>query len=332
MTSWNQLLNALRGSYVDFALAVPLVAAGIVLLGSFHYVTSIPREERKKGLKDWVGYLVPPDLYASRSARIDIWVWLINGLLVVPLFQLAVMVSSLLAGDGLNHLLIETLGRHESAIGALWAIVAIQFAASYLGQGFGQYWSHLAFHKMPVLWAIHRAHHSAESANLFAFLRSHPIEIFLNGAARVGCGAVALGLAVFLTGGHLLPETVTAIVWYNAVYVIAGGFRSVDHTHIPIRFGMGLDIALGSPVMHQVHHSAELRHRDVNMGGGGYLFDWIFGTVYVPKPGERWRWGLNEDQLGDRNPHQTLGDFFTEPVREMIRVGRESWSSSDRAS
>lgn len=72
--------------------------------------------------------------------------------------------------------------------------------------------------------------------------------------------------------------------------------------------------------MHQVHHSAELRHRDVNMGGSGYLYDWLFGTAYIPERGETWRWGLNDDELGERNPHLTLSEFYVEPLRRMRQV------------
>lgn len=173
-------------------------------------------------------------------------------------------------------------------------------------------------HKVPALWALHRAHHSAESANLFTFLRSHPLEHFINGATRIAGTAAGIGAAVYLTGGQMQASTVALIFWYNIFYVLIG-FRSVDHLHIPVSYGRFLDVLIGSPVMHQVHHSAEDHHRDVNMAGAGYLFDWLFGTLYVPAKGETWRWGLNESELGDANPHNSLTEFFVEPIRTMLR-------------
>jgi sterol desaturase/sphingolipid hydroxylase (fatty acid hydroxylase superfamily) len=177
-------------------------------------------------------------------------------------------------------------------------------------------------HKVPVLWALHRAHHSAESANLFTFLRSHPLEHFVNGATRVMGTAAGIGLALYITGAKLLPETTAAIFWYNIIYVLIG-FRSVDHLHIPVSYGRFFDVVLGSPIMHQVHHSAEPQHRDVNMAGAGYLFDWMFGTLYVPKKGETWRWGLNDAELGENNPHNNLRGFFVEPMITMYVEARK---------
>ena len=319
---WAGMWPILRESYVNFAMAIPMVFAGIAVLGSIYYFGAIPPQQRGRGIRGLVAYLFPKQLYGSRSARIDIWVWIINGLVVVPLFAISVAMGGMLAGEFLNRGLLALFGPQVSIVTQVWAIVTIQFLASFFGQGFGQYWSHLAMHKVPALWALHRAHHSAETANLFAFLRSHPVEIFINSGTRVACGGILLSIAIFATGGTLLPETIHALVWYNLLYVVLGGFRSVDHTHIPIRFGGGLDILIGSPIMHQLHHSAEPQHRDVNMGGSGYIYDWLFGTVYVPRSGETWRWGLNDEEIGERSPHRTLRAFFVDPLREFAAVLR----------
>ena len=45
------------------------------------------------------------------------------------------------------------------------------------------------------------------------------------------------------------------------------------------------------------------------------IFDWMFGTLYVPAKDEQYRWGLNEAERGDANPHRTLRDFYCEPFR-----------------
>lgn len=291
------------------------------------FLLSRPREF-KSGFRGWLAYLFPIGYYTTNSARIDFWIWLLNGLLIVPAFQFCVLFSAMVVGVGFHEILTNVFGATETAVTGIGAAVAVQFFGNYLGFGFGQYAGHLAFHKVPWLWAIHRAHHSAESPNLFAFFRSHPVEIFLNGATRVIGAAVGTGVALYFTGGVLLSETVTLLFWYNVIYVLTG-FRSVDHTHIPIRYGKVLDIVIGSPIMHQVHHSAELRHRDVNMGGAGYVYDWIFGTAYVPKRGETWRWGLNDEELGAHNPHQSLRDFFVEPLVSMWRSLNGKSQTSD---
>ena len=313
------VMSSANDAYSNFFINIPLVLIGLLLSGIILYFIERKNRNSDLGIKDFLNYLVPLDQYTSSSAKIDIWVWFINGLLVIPVAQVAMAFVSLVFGATLSDLLVSGFGPGVKIANAIWAIVLIQFLGNYIGAGVAQYLGHLSFHKVPVLWALHRAHHSAESANVFAFLRTHPLEHVLNALARVVFAGIGTGVAIYLTGGKLLPATAAVIAWYQIIYVIIG-FRSVDHTHIPVRYGKPLDILLGSPIMHQVHHSAETIHRDVNLAGAGYIFDWMFGTLYIPKPGETWRWGLNEDELGEKNPHQTVRDFFVEPLVEMWNV------------
>lgn len=323
-TYLDRVVGAIADSYSALLLSVPLVLAGILLTGTAYYLVVVRPAVRQQGWRAWLGYLFPRENYTSQSAKVDVQVWLLNGLFFIPVFEASVVVVGLMAGFGVGDTLDKWFGPASISALPLWLVAAIQFLGFWLGQGIGQYSGHLAMHKVPVLWALHRAHHSAESANFFTFLRSHPLEHFVNGATRVAGTALGLGLAVYTTGGLLAPETVATIFWYNIIYVLIG-FRSVDHLHIPVSYGRVLDVLIGSPVMHQVHHSAELRHRDVNMAGAGYLFDWLFGTLYIPAKGEQWRWGLNEEELGDDNPHQSLSAFFSEPLAAMRKEARSWW-------
>jgi len=311
-----QVFSAIREAYWGLVFSVPLVLAGILLTGSLFYVCFVRPTLQDRSLRGWIAYLFPREMYTSRSAIVDLKVWILNGLLFIPLFEACVIIFGLAAGIGFVDLFEGWFGPGPIFTEKVWAVVVVQFLGFWFGQGIGQYSGHLALHRVPVLWAVHRAHHSAESANLFAFLRSHPLEHFINGSTRVAGTAAGTGLALYLTGGKLLPETAATIFWYNIAYVLIG-FRSVDHLHIPVSYGKFLDVLVGSPIMHQVHHSAEDHHRDVNMAGAGYLYDWMFGTLYVPAKGETWRWGLNDDELGDANPHNTLRGFFLEPLATM---------------
>ena len=318
----DQAMHAVTEAYFALLVSVPLVLAGIALTGSAFYFAFVRRHVADRGVAGWLRYLFPRDNYTTTSAKIDIQVWLLNGLVFIPIFEACVIIAGLIAGVTFVGLLVQGFGPALRVSDSLPLLVAIQFLGFWLGQGIGQYSGHLAMHKIPVFWALHRAHHSAETANLFTFLRSHPLEHFVNGATRVVGTAAGTGLALYVTGAELLPATGATIFWYNVVYVLIG-FRSVDHLHIPVSYGRFLDVVIGSPVMHQVHHSAEAQHRDVNMAGAGYLFDWMFGTLYVPKRGETWRWGLNDDELGADNPHQRLRDFFWEPLAQMRVEGRK---------
>ena len=204
-----QVITALRASYMDLALSVPLVALGIAVTGSIYYVAVVRPQKADRSLSAWIAYLLPKGHYTTASARVDIWIWVINGLLVIPKYEICVVIAALIAGVGFNDSLIRGFGPAAHWSDATWVAVVIQFLGFYFGFGIGQYSNHLAFHKVPLLWALHRAHHSAESANLFAFLRTHPVEVFLGGAARVITTALGMGLAIYVTGNKLLPHRIT---------------------------------------------------------------------------------------------------------------------------
>src|SRR5947209_11586820 len=175
---------------------------------------------------------------------------------------------------------------------------------------------HCAMHKVPLLWSIHRVHHSVEALVLPAILHTHPIEDLLVGTWMAFVGGMVGGGTLYLTGVDSIHPTVIGIfAAYGTWEVITGIF---EHAHVPLSFGWLNRIFYG-PVLHQIHHSAELRHRDKNLGNMFPLsiWDWMFGTLYLPEKNENYRWGLNDEEYGPSNPHLTVRDFYLEPIRRV---------------
>ena len=87
--------------------------------------------------------------------------------------------------------------------------------------------------------------------------------------------------------------------------------------------GVKLDWIVCSPAMHQVHHSAQVRHWDKNMGEVFAIWDWMFGTIYVPsRQREVHQLGTRDSEIGTANPHRTLWGFYWEPIRTMADMLR----------
>lgn len=196
-------------------------------------------------------------------------------------------VIGLLIGIDFADILARGCGPTQPLLHATWAIVAIQFLGSHLGFGFGEYWTHFALHRVPVLWVFHRPHHSAERLNFFTVGRAHPMEYVVLGAGRVIGMAVGTGLVLYLTGTTLIRQTLATQAF---VQTVLGAIAVFQHMHIPISFGPLLNVLIGGPVLHQIHHSAEIRHRDKNFGGQP-IFDWVFGTLYLPRRAEIYQIG-----------------------------------------
>jgi sterol desaturase/sphingolipid hydroxylase (fatty acid hydroxylase superfamily) len=187
------------------------------------------------------------------------------------------------------------------------------------------YAMHYACHKVPFLWRIHAAHHSAEALTVFTGLRAHPLEFVIFNLPGAIATAIATGVMLYFTGpqfAHGAGPLLFLKLLYDQVLLL------LEHSHIRVSYGK-LNWILYSPILHQIHHSAEIRHRDKNLASFCSLYDWLFGTLYVPKGREEFRWGKTPEEMGERNPHRTLRQFYLEPIVGAFRtlVGRREFKT-----
>jgi sterol desaturase/sphingolipid hydroxylase (fatty acid hydroxylase superfamily) len=323
MPEW-KLTDTVVGSFASIPHAF-LEAALIALLyvvGAVIYVAIFRRAsgEGRTGLKSIFGHVLRRDLFAHPSSRMDMGNYALSLLLWLPLMRVVITtVATFLTLKAVYELLGATFGQTQAAI-APGAVIPVQVVILFLCAEFGSYWAHCALHRIPLLWSIHRVHHSAEALTIFTRLRDHPLDFIWMGFGRVAGGALVAGLLFYLLGTPMEPGSMATYLAISTV-ALPFGFDVWRHSHLPISLGP-LNYILGAPVLHQIHHSAEPRHRDKNLGAELAIFDWMFGTLYIPEKDEAYRWGLNEAERGDANPHRTLRDFYCEPFRYARRLLR----------
>jgi sterol desaturase/sphingolipid hydroxylase (fatty acid hydroxylase superfamily) len=126
------------------------------------------------------------------------------------------------------------------------------------------YWTHRVFHTTR-LWPFHAVHHSPEHLDWLSSMRFHPVNDIVS---RV-CQAVPLVLLGFA------PAAVLCAVPVVIVFII------VTHADVPWTWGP-LRHVFVSPVYHHWHHSSEPEAIDKNFAGVLVLWDWLFGTRYMP--------------------------------------------------
>ncbi len=159
-----------------------------------------------------------------------------------------------------------------------WASAAV----TVLGRSFAGYIVHLAMHKTPLLWRVHRVHHSDAFLDVSTAFRSHPLEVFLLVTFTV-LTAIALGMdPVVLAAYELLEATVHVATHAN--------FR------LPERLDRALRWLIVTPNMHSLHHSAWHMETDSNYGSVFSIWDRLFSTYSAaPRAGyEAMQIGLNE--------------------------------------
>ena len=126
------------------------------------------------------------------------------------------------------------------------------------------YVQHVLFHRLDILWRVHRVHHTDLEVDVTTGIRFHPIEIVFSLFYKI--------LAVYLLG-----PAAFAVVLYEIVLNSASLF-----THSNIRLNKKFDAILRkvfvTPDMHRIHHSAIKYETNSNYGNLFSFWDKLFGT------------------------------------------------------
>jgi sterol desaturase/sphingolipid hydroxylase (fatty acid hydroxylase superfamily) len=142
------------------------------------------------------------------------------------------------------------------------------------------YWvAHVAMHKVPAFWKVHRVHHCDPVVDVTTTIRQHPLEGVIRYAFMAACaGALGAGLGAFAV--------------YRAWSALAGLLEHAN-LRLPRRLDRALSWVTTSPNMHKVHHSREVRETDSNYGNILSWFDRLFGTYTPSQRGEEVATGLD---------------------------------------
>ena len=177
--------------------------------------------------------------------------------LLFPMLPVGVSVMALDKGWGLLNLL--TLPPWL-AIGI--GVIALDFVI---------YIQHVLFHHLPVLWRLHRMHHTDMDFDVTTGNRFHPVEILLS---------IGIKLAAVL----LIGPPPLAVLLFE---VILNGTAMFNHGNIrvPVAVDGWLRLVVVTPDMHRVHHSVIRRETNSNFGFSLPWWDRLCGT-YRPQPEE----------------------------------------------
>jgi sterol desaturase/sphingolipid hydroxylase (fatty acid hydroxylase superfamily) len=175
----------------------------------------------------------------------------------------------------------------------------LSFAVALVVLDLAIYAQHVAFHKVPALWRLHRVHHSDVDLDATTGLRFHPVEIVLSMAFKVALvlalGAPAVAVVVFEVG-------LNALAMFNHANV-----------RLPLRVDRVLRRLIVTPDMHRVHHSIHRDETDSNYGFNLSLWDRLFRTYRAqPRDGHE-AMSIGLDVFRDAGDG-TLRRLLTQPL------------------
>ena len=146
-----------------------------------------------------------------------------------------------------------------------------------------RYGNHRLWHRVPLLWRLHRVHHSDVDYDLTVGLRFHPVEVVLANLAVIAA-VVALGAPVWA-------------VIASDVATVALGFFAHGNVRLPAAADRAIRTILVTPAMHATHHSVERDEATSNYGAVLSVWDRALGSYRErPRAGDAIAFGLADER------------------------------------
>ena len=158
---------------------------------------------------------------------------------------------------------------------------------------------HVAMHKVPGLWRVHRMHHADTELDASSGLRAHPLELMF----------------LFVMLAMMLPLLGVSMASYILYSTFAVSWFSLNHSnvHFPSWFERWANLLLSTPNWHRVHHSAYQPETDSHYGCVFSLWDRLFRTTRKANV-EAIRFGLERFRGSDE---QTVGALLKMPFHKL---------------
>jgi sterol desaturase/sphingolipid hydroxylase (fatty acid hydroxylase superfamily) len=213
--------------------------------------------------------------------------------------------------NGIMSALAAAFGSIAPTTLPAFAARAVITVMLFLAYEFGYWLNHYLSHRVPFLWEFHRVHHTATVLTPVTNFRVHPVYTFVFVNILAVATAIANGIGNYLLGEtayqYALSDTNIILVIFIHTYV------HLQHTELWLPLSGKLGRVFMSPAHHQVHHSTNPAHFNKNMGSCLALWDWMFGTLYVPgKEPEKLTFGVDPD---DARVHTITGAYLDPFVR-----------------
>ena len=190
------------------------------------------------------------------------------------------VVSTSWISDGVAASLARWFGPGPEPHAPDFVLDGARTLALFLAYDLGFFIDHSLKHRIPALWELHKAHHSAEVLTPLVNFRVHPLDslILANNLALV-IGLIG-GVAQYALGRRAVSFTLfdQNVLMLAYIYLTA----QLQHSEIWIPFTGLWGRVFMSPAHHQLHHSADPAHFNCNLGASLAIWDWLMGSLRMP--------------------------------------------------
>ena len=243
-------------------------------------------------------------IFFSKSAKSDYKIFLINQLIMMIVSPF--LITQLTIATAL-YFYFHTIDWLSAGmfVGIAKIYIILSFTIfQFTIDDFSKYIVHRFMHKWPVLWALHKVHHSATVLTPMTVFRTHPLEGIIFSLRSAITQAIGISLFFYLFGNSVDLYTVLGANVFVFLFNILGS--NLRHSHIGIRYWKWLEYILISPAQHQLHHSIAKEHHDKNFGAALAVWDWLFGSLHHSIEYETLKLGIEKNQNEDSHDLKTL--------------------------
>jgi sterol desaturase/sphingolipid hydroxylase (fatty acid hydroxylase superfamily) len=311
---WERLLAAIKAPFES--LIAPQSSFNLLFLAltlafcAGIYVLNARRPLRLRTLRR---FLLPRRVFLHASAKLDYKYYIVAAALRTGMLGSMIVSSAAVAG-GTVALLTAAFGTSTPIAAPLYLMLPLATIVQVVLFDFGYWVAHRLMHEIPLLWDFHKTHHAAEVLTPATAARAHPVEDLIQTnfvAAALGFGYGGLS---YIFGDKAQPLTLleTNVIFF--VYFLT--IFHLRHSHIWLPIRGRLAYVIQSPAHHQIHHSTAEQHLGKNLGFCLSMWDWAFGTLYVPDKREELEFGLGHESADFRS----LKDLLLRPFVNAARL------------
>ena len=249
---------------------------------------------KKKTLKECFYKIFDKNIYFSKSAKADYILFLFN--IIILMFLSPILITQLaIASVIFESLHFQTyLVPINTDIKYLWLVPYFFTVSYFVLDDLTKFITHALMHRIPLLWEIHKTHHSARVLTPITIFRTHPLEgvIFvLRSALTQG---IVIALFYYIYGNNITFVTILGANLMSFWFHLLGS--NLRHSHIWINYWNWLEKIFISPAQHQIHHSIKKEHHNKNFGVTFAICDYIFGTLCTSKNNHVSKFGITENE------------------------------------
>ncbi|MDC9589968.1 sterol desaturase family protein [Xenorhabdus sp. XENO-10] len=193
---------------------------------------------------------------------------------------------------------------------------------------FAVFFEHYLSHKILVLWEFHKIHHIAEHLTPLTAYRSHPV----NQSCFILLVSVFTGIYSGIVGYFFAAKHAYIVFagqnFFMFLLLMLG--LNLQHSMVYLRYPKFIRNIFVSPAYHQLHHSSDIQHHDMNFGFIFSFWDKLFGTQMFPPAKADLAFGITgekyENYSGLKNTYFTP---FRRAVKRIKKIFGKHFSSPD---